>query len=91
MEQVLHWSVHSAHEKNELLDEDFGTDEAYTVRDLMIEFDLENKVIESAEVDYFEMKNLFCAQFKIQIEKNIEIIVTDFGDEKEQNLTIKAG
>ncbi|MBT31015.1 MAG: hypothetical protein CMO01_15255 [Thalassobius sp.] len=84
---VLHWTEFSLTEMNEQIVEDFAEDDLYKVCDISANYNLLNKRIERIYMDYICDDGLV-AELEINIEGGIQIIVQDFGDEKEQKLII---
>jgi hypothetical protein len=91
---MLHWVEYSEEEMKEVREEDFEDEEfdgAYwIVRDLMLEFNLENNKIKDAQMVYFRKGSLMCGQLQIKVDGDTEILLNDYGDEADPELFVKS-
>ena len=85
---VLHWTEYSMKEMHIQMAEDFEENETYQVRDLVSLHGLKNRRIENIEMDYLQEDDALTAELRIQLEGNVKLLLQDFGDPKDQKLTL---
>ncbi|WP_027391797.1 hypothetical protein [Aquimarina latercula] len=85
---MLHWTEYTQKEMEELIKEDFEESDTYRIIDLMLDYNLADKLIRNVEVDYLKETESLTGKLWIEIEGSEIIELLDFGDEKEQELKI---
>ncbi|MEO1049315.1 MAG: hypothetical protein AAFX87_01725 [Bacteroidota bacterium] len=86
---MLHWALFEDNkETQELREEDFEFMDNDIIRDLIKEYDLSDKKIVDAQMNYRYVNALFCGQLKLSIEDGRTIILNDFNDVFKSNLII---